>query len=63
MGVHWILVSASSGEMRKRYGLIYVDRNDDGSARFGAGANSLFSGISLLYTPTVHVLRKPGQPV
>lgn len=25
------LVSASSGEMRKRYGLIYVDRNDDGS--------------------------------
>ena len=25
------LVSASSGEMRKRYGYIYVDRNDDGS--------------------------------
>lgn len=25
------LVSASTGEMRKRYGLIYVDRNDDGS--------------------------------
>ena len=25
------LVSASSGELKKRYGLIYVDRNDDGS--------------------------------
>ena len=25
------LVSASTGEMRKRYGFIYVDRNDDGS--------------------------------
>jgi len=24
-------VSASTAEMRKRYGLIYVDRNDDGS--------------------------------
>lgn len=28
------LVSASTGEMRKRYGLIYVDRNDDGSGTF-----------------------------
>ena len=25
------LVSASSGEMRKRYGYIYVDKNDDGT--------------------------------
>ncbi|MBQ6222820.1 MAG: 6-phospho-beta-glucosidase [Solobacterium sp.] len=25
------LVSASSGEMKKRYGMIYVDKNDDGS--------------------------------
>ncbi|MBS5065893.1 MAG: family 1 glycosylhydrolase, partial [Hungatella hathewayi] len=25
------LVSASTAEMRKRYGFIYVDRNDDGS--------------------------------
>lgn len=28
------LVSASSGEMRKRYGMIYVDANDDGSGTF-----------------------------
>ena len=25
------LVSASTGEMKKRYGFIYVDRNNDGS--------------------------------
>ena len=25
------LISATTGEMRKRYGLIYVDQNDDGS--------------------------------
>ena len=25
------LVSATTGEMKKRYGFIYVDRNDDGS--------------------------------
>ena len=25
------LVSASTAEMKKRYGLIYVDRNNDGS--------------------------------
>lgn len=28
------LVSASSAEMRKRYGFIYVDRNDDGTGTF-----------------------------
>ncbi len=28
------LVSASTGEMSKRYGFIYVDRADDGSGTF-----------------------------
>ena len=28
------LVSASTGEMKKRYGFIYVDKNDDGSGSF-----------------------------
>ena len=28
------LVSASTGEMSKRYGMIYVDRADDGSGTF-----------------------------
>lgn len=28
------LVSASTAELRKRYGFIYVDRNDDGSGTF-----------------------------
>ena len=28
------VVSASSDEMRKRYGLIYVDRKDDGTGTY-----------------------------
>ena len=28
------LVSASTAEMKKRYGFIYVDRHDDGSGTF-----------------------------
>lgn len=28
------LVSASTGEMHKRYGMIYVDRHDDGTGSF-----------------------------
>lgn len=34
MGIHYLepidLVSASTAELSKRYGFIYVDRNDDG---------------------------------
>ena len=29
------LVSAGTGEMRKRYGLVYVDRHDDGTGTYG----------------------------
>lgn len=28
------LVSASSGELRKRYGFVYVDAHDDGTSTF-----------------------------
>ncbi len=28
------LVSASSGEMKKRYGFIYVDKHDDGTGTY-----------------------------
>ncbi|MBQ3994009.1 MAG: family 1 glycosylhydrolase, partial [Erysipelotrichaceae bacterium] len=28
------LVSASTGEMKKRYGFIYVDKNDDGTGTY-----------------------------
>lgn len=28
------IISASTGEMKKRYGLIYVDKNNDGSGNF-----------------------------
>lgn len=28
------LVSLSTGEMKKRYGFVYVDKNDDGSGTY-----------------------------
>ncbi|MBQ1322652.1 MAG: family 1 glycosylhydrolase, partial [Erysipelotrichaceae bacterium] len=28
------LVSATTGEMKKRYGFIYVDKNDDGTGTY-----------------------------
>ena len=28
------LISATTGEMSKRYGLVYVDKNDDGSGSY-----------------------------
>ena len=28
------IISSSTGEMKKRYGLIYVDKNDDGTGSF-----------------------------
>jgi 6-phospho-beta-glucosidase len=36
------LVSASTGEMKKRYGLIYVDKNDDGSGSLRRGKKDSF---------------------
>ena len=41
------LVSASTAELSKRYGFIYVDRNDDGSA-WHVIRKIHFLGISLL---------------
>jgi 6-phospho-beta-glucosidase len=37
------LVSASTGEMSKRYGFIYVDKNDDGSGTLGRKKKKSFS--------------------
>jgi 6-phospho-beta-glucosidase len=34
------LVSASTAQLSKRYGFIYVDRNDDGSGTLGDTARS-----------------------
>lgn len=36
------LVSASSGEMRKRYGFIYVDKQDDGSGSYARSRKKSF---------------------
>lgn len=39
------LVSASSTELRKRYGFIYVDRNDDGTGSLARYKRNPFTGI------------------
>lgn len=36
------LVSASTGEMKKRYGFIYVDKNDDGSGTMARSRKKSF---------------------
>jgi 6-phospho-beta-glucosidase len=36
------LVSAGTGEMYKRYGFIYVDRNDDGTGDFSRSRKDSF---------------------
>ena len=42
------LVSASTAELSKRYGFIYVDRNDDGSGSLARYKKNHLLGISLL---------------
>ena len=37
-----VLVSASSGEMKKRYGFIYVDKQDDGSGTYARSKKKSF---------------------
>ena len=36
------LVSAGTGEMRKRYGFIYVDKNDDGTGSYARSKKDSF---------------------
>ena len=36
------LVSAGTGEMRKRYGFIYVDKNDDGTGSYARSRKDSF---------------------
>lgn len=45
------LVSASTAELRKRYGFIYVDRNDDGSGTLRRYKKKVFIGIKRLLRP------------
>ncbi len=44
MGLH-CLVSAGTGEMKKRYGMIYVDKTTKGRERWNGYVKRRFTGI------------------
>lgn len=46
------LVSASTGEYAKRYGMIYVRRYDDGTGDFARLKKNHFTGISVSFSRT-----------
>jgi 6-phospho-beta-glucosidase len=46
---HIDLVSAGTGEMRKRYGFIYVDRDDDGNGDFARSKKDSFFYMQKVY--------------
>ena len=46
---HIDLVSAGTGEMRKRYGFIYVDRDDDGNGDFSRSRKDSFFYMQKVY--------------
>lgn len=46
------LVSAGTGQMKKRYGFIYVDYHDDGSGDFSRFKKKSLTGIKRLFQPT-----------
>ena len=46
---HIDLVSAGTGEMRKRYGFIYVDRDDEGNGNFARSKKDSFFYMQKVY--------------
>ncbi len=44
------LVSAGTGEMRKRYGFIYVDMDDDGNGTLNRSEKKSFEYMRKVYT-------------
>ena len=46
---HIDLVSAGTGEMRKRYGFIYVDRDDEGNGDFARSKKDSFFYMQKVY--------------
>jgi 6-phospho-beta-glucosidase len=46
---HIDLVSAGTGEMRKRYGFIYVDRDDDGNGDMSRSKKDSFYYMAKVY--------------
>ncbi|GAA3321472.1 hypothetical protein GCM10020331_037460 [Ectobacillus funiculus] len=58
------LVSASTGEMSKRYGYIYVDKHDDGSGILERKKKkSLSSGIKKILSPQMVSNYKENSPI
>lgn len=48
------LVSLSTGEMKKRYGFVYVDKNDDGTGTFNRYKKKSFHWMK-------HVIETQGE--
>ena len=57
------LVSASTGEMKKRYGFIYVDKDDQGKGTLKELLKNLFIGIKKLLHQTEKKLNKDHKKV
>jgi hypothetical protein len=51
------LVSAGTGEMKKRYGFIYVDKDNEGNGTLDAAGKSPLPGISRLLPATGRTCR------
>ena len=51
-------VSFTTGEMKKRYGFIYVDKNNDGSGSLKRRKKILLNGIKKLLKPTVKCYKR-----
>lgn len=53
------LVSASTGEMKKRYGFIYVDKDNDATAPLPAAGRTAFTGIKRSLPRTARTWPEP----
>lgn len=53
------LVSASTGEMKKRYGFIYVDKDNEARARWPAAGRIASTGIKRSSPPTAKIWPEP----
>lgn len=57
------LVSASSAQMSKRYGMIYVDRNDDGTGTLARYRKKSFHWYKQVIASNGASLRRTGMPL
>ncbi len=56
------LVSAGTGEMKKRYGFIYVDKDNEGNGTLDRSRKQSFSGINRLSAATAKRCKTPLKP-